>query len=193
MAFLSRIVILSFFFVLLQTLQIPSAHAVETIGDEDRIKALYLLNFANFVSWPDNGLQDTRVTVICSVRTSHVTEELQKALKEYKATHEIVLRENVPVNLIKHCHLLYLDPAQEPELATIFAVVKPYPILTVSEIPDFVRKGGMIGLLKTNKELGLYAERKITYAVNLKRALDVHLQLDPRLLELADDVEEVQP
>lgn len=167
------------------------ARALEVAPDATRIKALYLLNFASFAAWPENNLQDTRATIICSLGSSPLTRELKKAIKEYKATRDIVLRQNVPFNLIKHCHLLYIDPEQAPELATIFTVLKPYPVLTVSEIPDFVEKGGMIGLLESRKELGLYADKKITYVVNLKRALDVQLQLDPRLLELADRVVEV--
>lgn len=161
--------------------------------DEDRIKALYIINFASFVTWPENGLQDDRGTILCSIGENSVTAQLQMVLKDYKAPREMVLRTNIPLNLIKHCHVLYIPDSAAGDLPTLLTTLKPYPVLTVSGIPDFIHKGGMIGLQNTEKQLGLYADRKVNYEVNLQPVKEVNLQLDPRLLELAAKVEGVQP
>ena len=55
------------------------------------------------------------------------------------------------------------------------------PILTVSDIDDFARAGGMIGLVE--------AEQRIRFDINLATARQANLKLSSQLLKLATIVE----
>ena len=55
------------------------------------------------------------------------------------------------------------------------------PILTISDEPDFVSRGGIIGLVTEG--------RRIRFDINLGTAREAQLQISSRLLQLARRVE----
>ncbi|QTN43746.1 YfiR family protein [Marinobacter salsuginis] len=62
-------------------------------------------------------------------------------------------------------------------LNLLFDAARQQGILTVSDLPEFVRKGGMVGYVKQGNV--------IRFEINLKAATDAGLTINSRLLELA--------
>lgn len=155
------------------------------VAEETRVRALYILNFANFIRWPKNNLQDSRLTIICTLSKNEVGEQMKQVIDAMPAENKVTIRQAVPMNLLKHCHIVYIDDIDAASLGTVFTVLKPYPVLTVSSLPGFIEQGGNIGFLNKEQQLGLYSGRRVQYEINLAQSKSTKLQIDPRLLELA--------
>lgn len=172
-------------FVVMLLSPIGGESIAAVVAKETRVRALYILNFANFIRWPQSNLQDSRVTIICTLSNNEVGKQMQKIIDSTPADDKVAIRQVVPMNLLKHCHIVYIDDSDAASLSTIFTVLKPFPVLTVSALPGFIEQGGNIGFLRTEKQLGLYSDKRVQYEINMQQTKAVKLQLDPRLLELA--------
>ncbi|MGZ4988838.1 MAG: YfiR family protein, partial [Limisphaerales bacterium] len=65
-------------------------------------------------------------------------------------------------------------------LSEIFARVKGRPILTVSDIPEFATRGGMIRFVKNGSRVG--------FRINVDAAKEAGLSISAKLLQMAQIV-----
>jgi hypothetical protein len=78
------------------------------------------------------------------------------------------------------CHILFIDSGQETHLPEILAAAKEASVLTVSDMPDFTKRGGMIQFV-------LIGDR-IRFEINLASAESASLVLASDLLKVATAV-----
>ena len=76
-----------------------------------------------------------------------------------------------------NCRVLFISSSQDGDLKSVLAALDKTAVLTVSDMPQFVKRGGMIQLV-------LDASR-VRFAVNLAAAQRVGLTLSSQLLKLA--------
>ena len=152
------------------------------------LKAAYTLNFARFTDWPAPE-QTTAPLQFCVVGNNETTT----ALMELKGTiygRPVMARSlRLPGN-IEGCALLYLTDIPQYRLSRILTALKGKTLLTISDIPGFASKGGMIELLIKNQRLRFKINRKAVHQSGLK--------LDIKLLKLAihvypKDLEQTAP
>lgn len=75
------------------------------------------------------------------------------------------------------CHVLFVDSSERRQTGTILSTVAGRPILTVGEVPDFARQGGIINF---------YLEgQKVRFEINRAAAERNELRLAARMLRLA--------
>ncbi len=86
---------------------------------------------------------------------------------------------------VSACSVLYFEEFDLNRDRRFLGAVASSPILTVSDLPDFAQKGGMIQLLAVNNRL--------RFAVNLGAVRRAGLRLNPKLLKLALRVDEGDP
>jgi hypothetical protein len=82
---------------------------------------------------------------------------------------------------VKACHVLYLPGSAREIGGLASSALRGRSILTVSDAPDFARRGGMIGLIR--------GENKVTFEINLHNAREAGLEPEAILLELATVVD----
>jgi len=75
------------------------------------------------------------------------------------------------------CHVLFVSRSEYPRLAEILASLRGQPVLTVADMADFAKSGGIINLKTVNS--------KIRFDVNLDAARLVGLRFSSRFLNLA--------
>jgi hypothetical protein len=80
------------------------------------------------------------------------------------------------------CHILFVSKSEKGYQATIFAYVKQYPILTVSDIKNFVARGGMIQFVHCGK--------KVRFIINRKAMQNVGIKASANLLRVAKEIVE---
>ena len=80
------------------------------------------------------------------------------------------------------CHLLFISPSEKGRLPEILARLGKTPTLTVSDLEEFARQGGMVGFYK---ESG-----KLRFEINTRAAEQTGLKISSRLLQLARIVRE---
>jgi hypothetical protein len=75
------------------------------------------------------------------------------------------------------CSILFVSSSEEGRLGSVLASAQPLSVLTVSDVPHFAEKGGMIGFVTQ--------EDRIRFEVNRKAAEESHLELSSELLKVA--------
>jgi hypothetical protein len=75
------------------------------------------------------------------------------------------------------CRILFVSASEDAELAHILQTLVGSRILTVSDLPQFVERGGMIQFVSDGK--------KIRFTVNVPAATQAGLMLSSELLRVA--------
>jgi hypothetical protein len=83
-------------------------------------------------------------------------------------------------SFLDDCEAVFISRSERAILPRVMAYFATRPVLTVSDIHGFVELGGMIELIQEDS--------RIRFLANPWCAEQVGLKIDPRLLELADNV-----
>ncbi len=157
-------------------LGLVSAHA--SIRSEYEVKAAFLYNFTRFVSWPHTQTENTSEPLEVCIFGDDPFEDLLDPLRDRKSQGkdiELLYPDNT--ESLAGCDVLYIGQSQSRDLGKLLELAQLNGILTVSDLPDFVRNGGMIGYLKQGNV--------IRFEISLKAAEEAGLTINSRLLELA--------
>jgi uncharacterized protein DUF4154 len=150
-------------------------------GLEYDVKAVFLLNFSRYVTWPQERL--TPPFRICVLEPDPFGRRLAAVIEgERWQDGTIEVREVPEVVSARNCHLLYVPAAAASAFAEDAKELAREPVLTVGETEAFLTHGGMIRLFLESK--------KVRFSVNRAAAESVHLQISSRLLRLAREVVE---
>jgi len=148
---------------------------------EYAVKAAYLYNFGRFVEWPTRDAASDDTFRICILGRDPFGPTLDATL-----TGQMVRGRRVAASRIlsprdaSACAILYISASEEPQIATVMAGLTGTTALTVSDIPGFAERGGMIQFV-------LDASR-VRFAINLPPAEDAGLVVSSELLRVAQSV-----
>jgi hypothetical protein len=157
--------------------------AAEPVPKETQVQAVFLLRFAQFVTWPSNAFAHADSSLVIGVLGENpFGDALNLAVKgETAHGRHITVKHLRNVGDIDGCHVLYISPSESTRVDKATSAVAGKPVLTVSPIEGFATQhGGMIRLIL---ERGRASVR-----INVETATAAHLTLDARLLRLADVV-----
>ena len=154
----------------------------QTKPSQYQIEATYLYNFSHFVSWPAQGAAaQSGAFGICVLGEDPFGTALDAILSgENVDGRVLVARRIAKAQQASDCHILFVSSSEEPRLNNILEMLDDSSILTVSDIPEFSRRGGMIQFVM--------AGDKVRFEVNLKKASDAGLTLSSDLLKVAVSV-----
>lgn len=142
------------------------------------VEAAYLYNFGKFVRWPAGALQDSEPFALCILGEDGFGETLDSLIaNETLQGHKIVARRLSSVAAANNCQIVFLGQSEEPRLIKDLAALQKKPILTISSLPAFLERGGMIQFLLQNN--------RVRFAVNLSAAEQTGLALSSELLKVA--------
>lgn len=160
-----------------------SANESTPIAVEDNIKAVYIFNFVRFTEWPSDleisASEETNLSILGNL-------SLLKTLKGEsfrQAAQDVILKTHACVmpSCIKKSHALFIDRTESSRLKKVLSLLGNRPVLTISDIPGFAEKGGMIEL-KRQKE-------RVIFRINLEAIKRANLYVSAQLLQLAEIVE----
>jgi len=156
---------------------------------EYQVKAAFLYNFVKFVQWPGaQALDHTHAANICVMGT----DPFGSILDIFKQASSSQLALNVKRGItdadIPTCHILFIARSEEDRVGQILAIARNNPVLTVSEMKGFADKGGIVEMVKTEENIGLFSKDKINLRINVKVATAEGLHIDAQLLEIAAEV-----
>ncbi|MEW8052339.1 MAG: YfiR family protein [Candidatus Thiodiazotropha sp.] len=166
--------------VLLLCLSVGSANSEQV--DEDRLKALFLYNFANYVTWPDSTFQSQISTInYCLLGSSRLNDRMKEITKDEKINgKELRVVETEDEQQLSDCNILFIHQPAAGYPTELIQQLASQSVLTVSDHPDFIPVGGSIVLLKK--------ARKIKLVVNLDALDQGQLKVSSKLLRLATRV-----
>lgn len=147
---------------------------------EYQVKAIFLFNFSKFTEWPSAVFPTpTSPISICVLGEDPFLGRLDIILKGNTSQgRSASIRYLQSVETAKDCHVLFVGNSEQGNLTTILSFIRAHPVLTVSEIRDFVRSGGMIEFYNRDS--------KIRFFVDPRTVKEAGLQMSSRLLQVAD-------
>ena len=154
-------------------------HAQPGKATEAQIKVAYLFSFGKFVEWPPNAaVQGTSGFPICVLGRDPFGATLDEVLTNASVGGQPVIARRISENdQIAGCRIVYIGSSEAAELETILAAIARAPVLTVSEIPDFTDRGGMIRFVADTK--------RVRFEINLPPAQQAGLVVRSDLLRVA--------
>lgn len=158
------------------------SHGADLVMTEPEVKALCLLNFTKYVTWPGDTFPASDSSLrIGVISHSKLADDLEKVSKgKVIAGHEIRILELKPDGDWSKCQILFVGADAKSEFAEILSKAGKLPILTVGERDGFLEAGGVINFVKK--------DNKVRFEVDLNAAHQAGLQISSKLLSLADAV-----
>jgi hypothetical protein len=169
----------STFLVLLFILFAPKLNAQRAKASEYELKATYLYNFGRFVQWSEGAAAAKGDSFpICIFGQDPFGTVLDTTLSGESINGKPVVAKRVskPQDALD-CRVLYISVSEESRLKEIIAGLDKAGVLTVSDIPQFSQRGGMIQFVVVGN--------KVRFEVNLTSAQDAGLTLSSDLLKVA--------
>jgi hypothetical protein len=155
------------------------AYAQEARPGEYEVKAIYLYNFGKFVQYPaGGGVESFR---ICVLGRDPFGATLDRTLADDTIEGKPMQAKRIDkIEDAGDCRILFISSSEDSQLKRILAALQSKPVLTVSEIPEFCDRGGMVQFV--------VQEKKVRFAVNLIAAEKAGLALSSQLLKIATEV-----
>src|SRR5580698_1637741 len=156
--------------------------AQRTGPSEFQVKAAYIYNFGKFVKWPAVApANQSGSFTICVLDGDPFGATLGSTLAgETVGDKPVAVRHIEKAQDASVCHILFIGSAQGKDLKTILSALDEDAVLTVSDMPDFSKRGGMIQFV-------LEGDR-IRFEINLDGAEKSHLVFPSELLKVAVSV-----
>ena len=144
---------------------------------EAEIEAVYVFKFSQFITWP-GGARAAPTFDICILGDNPLGPFLDRTVRGEKVNGKAVIDRHIarPQDT-QGCSILYIGRSENYRLRQVLAAVRDSPLLTVSDIPEFSDKGGMI-------EFVLQGGR-VRFEVNLAPAEQAGLSMSSELLKVA--------
>ena len=148
---------------------------------ENEVKSAYLYNFGKFVEWPANAPNVGEFFTICVLGDDTFGNTLETTIAgEAINGKKVVVKRIVRPQDAVSCRILFISSSEQHELKDVLAALDNTSVLTVSDMPQFTRRGGMIQFV--------IEANKVRFAVNLTSAERTGLALSSQLLKVAIDV-----
>jgi YfiR/HmsC-like len=146
------------------------------------VKAAYLYNFGHFVDWPPNAAMTKNDSfMVCVLGQDPFGPVLDATLAgESIAGKRVTAKRISTPQESANCQILFLSSAEDAQLHKIIEALNEQPVLTVSDMPQFSQRGGMIQFVLEGK--------KVRFEVNLTAAQRAGLTLSSELLKVATTV-----
>lgn len=144
---------------------------------EYQVKAAYLYQFAAFVQWPRTVPRNDSFA-ICIFGTDPFGTLLDEVLRgESIGSSRFVAKRIVRPQDAVPCRVLFIASTEETQVKQILTALEATAVLTVSDMPEFTARGGMIQFVPIGN--------RVRFEVNVMSAERAGLSFSSELLKLA--------
>ena len=162
-------------FLSLAMVPLPSPQQQAT---ESQVKSAYLFNFGKFVHWQARTQAPAGPFAICVIGKDPLGTDLDETVEgESIEGQKIAVRRIPSAEAAADCRILFISSSEDRRLAPILAAAEHFEILTVSDMTEFVERGGAIGFVMQGD--------RIRFEVNQRAAERAHLKMSSELLKIA--------
>ena len=153
----------------------PPAAAQPPAVSEYQVKAAYLVNFARFVEWPAD---DAAPFAMCVLGADPFGAVLDATVADVtvRGRRAGARRVASPADA-DGCRVLFISASETTRLEAILTSLDRRAVLTVSDMPQFARRGGMIQFVNDGD--------RVRFEVDLDPAQAVGLTVSSNLLRVA--------
>jgi hypothetical protein len=154
----------------------------QTVSHEYPLKAVFLLNFAQFTDWPTNAFDAPDSPLVIGILGDDPFGTLlDNAVRDETVNgRKFVVKRYQRIEDIKICHILFISESETRRLDKIVSDLKGEPILTVSDIDNSAYRGVCVRFLTENN--------KIHLRINLDSLKDANLVMSSKLLRVSETI-----
>lgn len=159
-----------------------SLHAQQAKPGEYQVKAAYLYNFGRFVDWPAPVTQAQNDSfAICVLGDNPFGPALKATVTQESIGGKTVVAKQIsaPEEAV-NCRVLFISSSEDKRLKEIFSSLGRASVLTVSDLPKFTQRGGMVQFVLEGS--------RVRFEVNSASAERAGLTLSSELLKVAVNV-----
>lgn len=149
---------------------------------EYRVKAVFLYNFAQFVTWPPQVFPDTQSPLVIGVLGDDpFGSDLDETVRGEKVnSRPLQIRHYRKPEEVGPCHILFISRSEADRAGQIIGSLKGRQILTVGDVESPAMRGVMIRFAME--------KNKIRLKINTAAAKAADLTISSKLLRVADIV-----
>lgn len=151
----------------------------DEVPQEYLVKAKYLLNIPLYTEMPPPAKNSSSYT-ICLIGDTPLENILMASQGKPLKNRPLAIRRVEDLSQADSCQMLFIASSERHHLQTLLPEAHRRGILTISDMRDFARLGGMISLLTVNN--------KVTFDLNRAAASKASISFSTHLLKLARDV-----
>jgi YfiR/HmsC-like len=146
------------------------------------VEATYLYHFSRFVEWPSvPSVNEAGAFSICVLGRNPFGHALANTVaNETIDGKSVVAKQVVTPEDAAVCRVLFISSSEERRLKQIIAELGNMSVLTVSDLPWFTGRGGMIQFV--------LQDNRVRFQVNVATAKRAGLVMSSELLKLATEV-----
>lgn len=145
-------------------------------------KALFLYNFANFVSWPQEAfaadVEPIHMCLFGDIPFGTILDAVDGALIGDRPLK--IIRTNTISDIAEGCQILFVGDERRALLPEFWKQIKYIYVLSVGEQKEFTSRGGIINILRTTD--------RMQFDVNISNAVKNGLFISSDLLALAREI-----
>jgi hypothetical protein len=151
-------------------------HAQENVG---QVKSLFLYNFANFVRWPNEAFAGSgdklRICIFGKAELGSFLDQVNGTRIRDKTLD--LLRTSNDKDIASGCQVLFVGADKMAALPQLTSSSKHIYVLSVSDVENFAREGGVISIMRTTDH--------VSFEINLDVAISRGLLISSDLLSMA--------
>lgn len=153
-----------------------------TISLEQQVKAVFLFNFAQFVEWPTTAFVESNSPIVIGIlgKDPFGTFLEETIHNEQVNGRPLIIQRYSSVADVKGCHILFIQAPATPKLDVILKALKGKQILTVSDVNNFTKQGGMVRFVKESN--------KVKLRINVNAAKAEGITISSKILRLSEIV-----
>ena len=154
----------------------PVALGQNSKPTEYEVKATYLYKFGRFVEWPTKVEGDS--FSICVLGQDPFGPALNAIIANETIAGKNVVAKRIPAPQdAVNCRVLFIGSSENTRLNQILTMLRDASVLTVSDLPEFTQRGGMVQFISEGD--------RVRFEVNLATAERAGLTLSSELLKVA--------
>jgi len=137
----------------------------------------FLYNFFKFIDWPySTGFSDGYC--LCTTDDNSLGNSLLALTNKTIKNKPLSIKRGVSGKELESCHMVFMSADEDTSRS--MNDLHGLAVVTVSDKPDFINQGGMIGLVQENNRLA--------FEINLDAAKAVDIRISAQMLKLAKRV-----
>jgi hypothetical protein len=144
---------------------------------ESALKAAFIYNFAKFTVWPQ-AVPGTTPFMMCVLGDPAVGDALGRAVKGRQlGDHDVTVSQVTADSPLTACQILYVTGVSASQATQIVTLLRHASVLTISDVSEFVRIGGMTELFVEGGNM--------RFCINVESARVPRIRFSSKLLALA--------
>jgi hypothetical protein len=170
------------FLALLMALWRPAAVWAQeaTAASQYPVISAYIYNFTQFTTWPPDAIKEN--FKVCVLGRDPFGSSLAPLRTRSVGGKPIVTKVYGQMSdEVSGCHLLFISDSERNNVGDVVKTMKGKPVLTMSNMDDFVDRGGMVEFEKKDARIGI--------RIGLHTVEESGISISSKLLRLADTTE----